>query len=128
MAEKKQKAGKKDNKISIKSRNLRLSTKASITVCKKINSMNFPKGKSLLEDMVSKKRSINGKYYTNVSRQLLKIMNLAESNAEFRGLDTSRLFTHASAGKGFNFRTPRRFKLRRKAKKLTNIEMVVEQR
>jgi large subunit ribosomal protein L22 len=118
----------KEKRITMHSRNLRISPKDSAAVCKKISTMNLEKGKSLLENLISKKRSLNGKYYTNTSKELLKIMNTAESNAEFRGLDPSRVFPHVSASRGFTFRTPRRFKLRRKAKKMTNILMTLEQR
>ena len=108
--------------------NLRVSTKNSVIVCKAIRGKTLEKGKKLLEDLIDKKRSLNGKYYTNACKEILEVLKSAEANAEFKGLDLEKLIIHASAHKGFSFWTPRRFKLRRRRKKTTNIQIILIQR
>ncbi len=109
-------------------RALRISTKNSVIVCKAITGMNLQKGKKFLEDLISKRNNLNGRYYTNVTKELLKLVKSAEANAEFKGLDTERLIIHASAHKGFTFMRPRRLKMRRTRRKITNIQIVLQQK
>ncbi len=109
-------------------RGLRISTKSSVIVCRKITGMNLQKGKSFLEALLNKKASINGKHYTNISSELLSLLTSAENNAEFKGMDTERMIIHASAHRGFTYYTPRNAKRRREKRKMTNIQVVLEQR
>lgn len=102
-----------------------ISTKNSIQICRKLNGMNISKGKRLLENMMAEKESINGKYYTNAASEISSLIRSAETNAEFKGLDTERLIIHASAHKGFTFFRPRRMKMRRDQKKMTNVQVVL---
>ncbi len=109
-------------------RALRISTKSSVTVCKAISKKNLQKGKILLQDIMLKKRSLNGKYYTNTTKEILSLLGSAEANAEFKGLDTSRMIIYASAHKGFGFMRPRRLKLRGMRRKMTNVQVVLIQK
>jgi large subunit ribosomal protein L22 len=109
-------------------RALRISTKNSVVVCRAINGMNLIKGKTLLQDLIDQKRDLNGKYYTKTAKEILGIVRSAEANAEFKGLDTSRLVIFASAHKGFTFIRPRRLKMRRQRRKITNIQIVLQQK
>lgn len=109
-------------------RNLRISTKSSVTVCRAINKVKYVKGKKLLDNLVNKKRSLNGKYYTKSATEILAVLENARNNAEVKGLDTNKMIIHSSAHKSFRFRTPRRFKLRRRTAKNTNIQIVLEER
>ena len=109
-------------------RALRISTKSSVMVCKAVSGKNLEKGKKLLQDMISEKRSLEGKYYTNASKGILDIIMSAEANAEFKGLDASRLVIFASAHRGFTFMRPRRLKIRRTRRKMTNIQVVLQQK
>ena len=109
-------------------RALRISTKNSVIVCRAISGMNLVKGKKLLQDLIEGKRSLNGKYYTSTCREILNVVKSAESNAEFKGLDTNRLVIFASAHKGFTFMRPRRLKMRRTRRKMTNIQVVLVQK
>lgn len=109
-------------------RSLRISTKSSVTVCRAISGMNLLGGKSLLEDVLSEKRDIGGKYYTNTTKEILNVLKSAEMNAEFKGLDTSRLVIFASAHQGFTFMRPRKLKMRRTRRKMTNIQVVLQQK
>ena len=116
-------------KISVKvyGRNLRVSSKSSAVVCRKIRGMHLEKAKKLLENLVSQKQSLNGKYYTNSCKELLNLLNQAENNAEFKGLDTSKMIVHASAHQSFSYFRPRRFKMRRQRRKLANLQVVLIQ-
>ncbi len=109
-------------------RGLRISSKSSTIVCRAISGRNLEKGKSLLQDMVEKRRDLEGKYYTNASKEILRIVRSAEANAEFKGLDINRLIIFASAHKGFTFIRPRRLKMRRTRRKMTNIQIVLHQK
>jgi large subunit ribosomal protein L22 len=109
-------------------RSLNISTKSSVILCRHISGMNVAKAKSLLQDLTDGKRDIEGKYYTNASREILSVMKSAESNAEFKGLDTGRLVIFASAHKGFTFHRPRRTKMKSTTKKMTNIQVVLQQK
>ncbi len=109
-------------------RALRISTKSSTVVCRMISGKNLTKGKRLLEDLINQKRSLEGKYYTNSCKGILNVIKSAEANAEFKGLDTSRLVIFASAHKGFTFMRPRRLKMRRTRRKMTNIQVVLQQK
>jgi len=109
-------------------RALNISTKHSVIVCRAVSGMNLVKAKSLLQDMLDGKRSMEGKYYTNVTMGMLNLLKSAEANAEFKGLDTSRLVVFASAHQGFTFHRPRRTKMKRMEKKVTNLQVVLQQK
>lgn len=109
-------------------RAMRISTKSSVIVCRKISGMNLQKGKKLLQELSEEKSAIGGKHYTNASKGILDIVKSAESNAEFKGLDTARMVIFASAHQGFTFIRPRRLKMRRTRRKMTNIQVVLQQK
>ncbi len=119
---------KPENSVKVYGRGLRISEKGSATLCGKLTGMNLKKGRDLLEGLISQKVSIRGKHYTNVSKELLKMLQSGENNAEAKGLDADRLVIHATAHKGFTFYRPRRLKMRRTRRKVTNIQIVMEQR
>jgi large subunit ribosomal protein L22 len=107
-------------------RGVRVSTKSSQAVCKAISGMRLERGKALLQDVLDQKRSLDGKYYTNTTKNILDLIKSAEANAESRGLDTDSLHIHATAHKGFSFFRPRGFKRRRERAKVTNLQVVLE--
>lgn len=109
-------------------RALRISVKNSVILCRAINGKNLAKGKSLLRDLIDQKRSLDGKYYTKTAQGILELLNSAESNAIFKGLDIVRMVISASAHKGFTFIRPRRLKMRRTRRKMTNIQIVLVQK
>jgi len=114
--------------VKIYGRNLRVSNKSSVIVCKIISGKTLIKGKKLLQDLLDKKRSLKGKYYTNVTEQILGLLKSGETNAESKGLNTERLIINASAHKGFAYMRPRRFRMRRQKRKMTNIQIVLQER
>ena len=113
------------NSVKVYGRNLRVSRKSSVTVCKVITGKQLNKGLVLLERVQNRKQSFKGKYYDNVVKELIDLLKSAGSNAEFKGLDTTRMIIHASAHKGYGFYRPRRFKIRRTQRKMTNIQIVL---
>jgi len=114
--------------VRVYGRSLNVSAKSSETVCRKITGMNLEKAKKLLANLVSEKHSLDGKYHTNVSKEMLGLLKSAESNAEVKGLDTARLQVHASAHQGFRYMRPRRLKMRGTMKKIANLQVVLVER
>lgn len=109
-------------------RGSRVSQKSSEIVCSRITGMSLGKGKTLLLNMLMKKESISGKHYTGVVDELLNLIKSAENNAEFKGLEPSKLVIHASAHRGFSFYRPRNWKRRLERRKVTNLQVVLEER
>jgi len=114
--------------VKVYGNGLRVSTKSSVTICKAVTGMSLPKAQKLTENLVEKKTSLGGKYYTGVASEMTSLLKRAEANTEFKGLEPERMIVHASAHKGFSFRTPRRFKLRGRKRKITHIQLVLEQK
>ncbi len=104
---------------------VRISPLHSVVLCRKISGMNATKAKALLENLVSHKAALRGKFYDKTAQQILYHLKQAESNAEFQGLDTGRLIVHASASKGFSFARPRRTSFRHRQVKSTNLQVVL---
>jgi large subunit ribosomal protein L22 len=117
------------NYVRVCGQGLRISRKHSIAICKKLTGCSLAKGKLLLENLINGKRTIDGKhYFTKASNAILNLLNSAEKNAEFKGLDTDRLIIHAWAGKGYTFLRPRRAKLRGQQRRITHIQITLEQK
>jgi large subunit ribosomal protein L22 len=109
-------------------RDLRISTKSSVTVCKALSGKSLDRGKNFLVNLLIQRQDIGGKYYTKATKEIMGIISSAEHNAEFKGLDPGRLMIFASAHQGFRFWRPRNFKRRREKRKMTNIQVVLEER
>jgi len=109
-------------------RNLRISTKNAVKICKVIRGKKLSTVKRLLNDLLTKKRSLEGKYYTKTVAEILKLLESCEKNADFLGLEKEKLFVHASAHKGSIM-----YRRRRKAAfgsriKATNVEIMLIQK
>ena len=111
--------------VRVYGRNLHISTKNSIIICRTINGMRLDKAETLLHGMVKGKRDINGKYYTKTSAEIFGLLKSARGNADAKGIEPDAMIVMASAHKGFRLWTPRRFKLRRTATRNTNVQMVL---
>jgi ribosomal protein L22 len=109
-------------------RSLNVSSKTAQILCKKITGMNLEKAKRVMENLISRKHSLDGKFYTNTSVQMLSLLKSAESNAENMGLDPAKLSVHASSHQGFKFMRPRRMKMRNTRKKIANVQVVLTER
>lgn len=114
--------------VRVYGRSINVSFKTSQILCKKVTGMSLEKSKKLMENLVSQKHSLGGRYYTNTSAEMLALLKSAESNAEVKGLDSTNMQVHASAHQGFSFMRPRRLKNRGTRKKITNIQVVLVQR
>jgi len=108
----------------------RVSLKHSLVLCKEIKGKKVEKAKKLLEDLVNKKRSLSGKYYTKASKEFLDILEAAVANAKQKNLSSEKLFVrNAVANKGEATVRPRtRWHLRGRTAKSTNIEIILEER
>ena len=119
---------KPEKSVKVYGRGIAVSTKYSVLVCRKITGMSLQKGKNILSGLAEERLDMDGKHYTTISKELLSMLNSAESNAEFKGLEPSRLMIHASAHKAFSYFRPRGMKRRREKRKMTNLQVVLEQR
>ncbi len=108
----------------------RISLKHSTLLCKKLKGKKLSKAKSFLERLIEKKESVDGKYYTKASSEILKLLNNVEANAKQKNMDVERLFiSRIKADKGFTFVLPKsKAKFRGRRGKVTNLEVVVEER
>lgn len=89
-------------------RNLRISAKKAAFLCRVIRGKPLNRAKRLLEDMISGRRSLEGRHYTKTAEGLLSLLKSCEKNAVAAGLDTAHLVVHGSAHKGTNLRRRRR--------------------
>ena len=94
-------------KYSIKTKEkVRASSTVSISyinaskVCKALNRKKFSDAKKFLEKLINRNVSINGKYFTKTSDEILKILNQLESNARTINLDPNSLNLFISSHKG----------------------------
>lgn len=110
---------------------LKISPKHSIEICGAIRGMNVEKAKNYLSEVIEMKKVVpfkrhnkkvghrkglegwpSGRYPVKAAEQILKILENAEANAEYKGLDTENLkIVHISSHKGFVIkgRIPRAF-------------------
>lgn len=122
---------------------LPISFKHSVEVCRFIRNKNINDAKRILQkisekvialpykkfhfDLGHKKKIGPGRYPVNTSKELIKLLESVEANAQFKGLNTSNLvISHISAhkaGKSWHYGR----KSRRKMKK-TNIEIIIEEK
>ncbi len=96
---------------------LHISPKHAIEICKEIKHRPLGSAKTILEDVVALKRAIPmrsynhdvghrpgmgpGRYPKRAASELLKLLEDAESNASYKGLDTERLVVaHMAAHRG----------------------------
>jgi large subunit ribosomal protein L22 len=131
-------------------RELRVSHKHAREVCRTIKGMMLTQAKQYLRDVMDKKRAVPfrrfkkklghrhglekayaGKYPVKAAKHILKIVEGAEANAEYKGLDTERLrIIHASTSQGMKIK---RYMMRaqgrstQKFETLSHIEIVLEE-
>ncbi|MFQ5711081.1 MAG: 50S ribosomal protein L22 [Candidatus Geothermarchaeales archaeon] len=131
-------------------REISISPKASTEICREIRGMMLRKARAYLEDVAALKRSIpykrhvkgvghrrdlskwpTGRYPVKAAKALLKLLSNLENNAEFKGLDVSRLkIVHAATHGGRKIRkyVPRAFgRSSPSFDTLTHVEIVAEE-
>lgn len=110
--------------VKASGRELRVSHKSAREVCKTIKGMMLIQAKRYLEDVIAKKKPVPfrrfkkkaghrrglektfaGRYPVKAAKHTLKILQGAEANAEYKGLDTERMrIIHASAYPGMKIK------------------------
>jgi large subunit ribosomal protein L22 len=136
--------------VKASGRELKISPKHAREVCNTIKGMNLDKAKKYLRQVVIKKRSVPfrrftkklghrhetektmvGKYPVKAAAEVLKVLESAEGNAEFKGLDVERLrVTWASAYPAIKIKRaiPRAFgRSSPKTKTLTHVEIALKE-
>lgn len=96
------------------------------TISKLINRKKFGKAKEFLSNLVDEKTSIRGRYYTSTSKNLLELLNSAESNAVARNIDPFEMQLLISVHKGptlYRGRRKREFGLKLKR---ANVQVVLK--
>jgi ribosomal protein L22 len=115
----------KENFAKASSSNMRISTKAAVKLCKVIRGKKLDVAKRLLFDLANEKRDLDGKHYTKTAKGILALMESCEKNATFAGLDSGRMFVHASAHMGNIIRRRRRKSGYGSRMKSTNLEIML---
>jgi len=122
-------------------RSLPISTKQSIEICDFIRNRSIDDAKKILNEVIKKKMAIpfkrfregaghkrgiaSGKYPQKACKELLKVLNMVEANAQHKGLSSSLKIKSILAQKAS---TPWHFgRKRRRKMKRTHIEVVVEE-
>jgi len=110
--------------VKVSGRELRVSHKHAREVCKTIKGMKLDQAKDYLHQVILKKKPVpflrfnkkvghrkglengfSGRYPVNAAQQILKVLEGAEANAEYKGLDMERLrIIHASAYPGMKIK------------------------
>ena len=112
-------------------KSLKISPKHSVEICNAIRGMDVEKAKAYLNDVIEMKKSVpfkrhnkkvghrkgqegwpSGRYPIKAAEQILKVLENAEANAEYQGMDTEKLFIeHISSHRGIVIRgyIPRAF-------------------
>ena len=118
-----------------------ISTKQSIEVCSRLRNKTVEYAKTYLDAVINKERAVKytrftngaghktgigpGKFPVKTADLVLKLVNVAESNATSKGLGTDLKIVHLSAQKAS---TPwHQGRLKRRKTKRTHIEIVVQE-
>lgn len=131
-------------------RDLRIKPKSAREICNSIKGMKLQNAKVFLEDVIEKKRPVpykrhrkkvphrkglpgydSGRYPEKAAKEILKLLNSVEANAEFKGLYADRLrIIHLAAHRGRVIKKfiPRAFgRASPYYKHLTHVEVAVEE-
>ncbi|MDI6806599.1 MAG: uL22 family ribosomal protein [Candidatus Aenigmarchaeota archaeon] len=108
----------------------RISLKHSIIICKQLKNKRLEWAKTFLNNLIERKISLNGKYYTGATKKILEVLESVEANAKGKNLNLERVFVKTiKADKGAGFIRPRsRFRFRGRRIKSTNITIELEER
>ena len=125
-------------------KNIRISHKSSIEICKFITGKDVDSAIDYLDDVVDIKKAIpytrfvthqahrkgnmrTGKYPVNAATEFIKLLRNVKNNAENKGFNTGKIIIkNAQANKGSQFRRGRRAFGRRQSKS-TNVHITVEE-
>ncbi|MCD6431500.1 50S ribosomal protein L22 [Candidatus Bathyarchaeota archaeon] len=136
--------------VKASGREVRVSHKSAREVCKTIKGMTLDQAKKYLRDVMEKKRPVPftrfkkkaahrhglqkgfaGRYPVKAAKQVLKVLEEAEANAENKGLDIDRMrIIHAAAYPGMKIKSYMPRAMGRSSpnfETLCHIEMVLEE-
>lgn len=122
---------------------LPISTKFSVEICHFIRNKKVSQAKKMLQDVVERKRAVPfkifnkdlshktkigpGRFPRNAALHIIELLESAESNAQFKGLNTSELaITHICAH--LASRPWRYGRQKRRKSKRTHVEIIVEEK
>ena len=127
---------------------MRVSPKQSVEICRAIKDMKLARAKEYLQAVVNKKKPVpfkrhrkklahrrgaggSGRFPAKAARAILRVLENAEANATYKGLDAEKLMiVHASANKGITIPgfLPRAFgRATPFNKPLTNVEITLKE-
>ena len=110
-----------DRTVKCSGRELRISPKAAVELCRTVKGMKLPDAKKLLERVIEKKQAVAyrrykkevphkkqltepfyaGRFPQKAAGRLLRLVEELEANAEYRNLDVERLrIIHAASQRG----------------------------
>ncbi len=124
-------------------RDVSISTKMAVEVCSLIRNKRLEQAKNILGKVIEKKQAVPfkrykkdiahktkigpGKYPVKVSKEILKLLDQVEANAQFKGLSTSDLIILKI--KADKASTPWHYgRKRRRKMKRTHVEVVVKEK
>ena len=122
---------------------LPISTKQSVEICRFIENKNVNEAKKILQSTIDKRLAIPFKRYNwdlghkkkvgparypeKASKEIIRLIESVEANAQFKGMNTSNLvISHISAhksGKSWHYGRQSRRRMKR-----TNIQIIVEEK
>ncbi|MBS3156018.1 50S ribosomal protein L22 [Candidatus Woesearchaeota archaeon] len=125
----------------VNGKNLPISTKKSVEICNLIRSMSTKKAKAVLNRVILMKEAVPyrryndntshrpgigpGKYPIKTSKEILRLVESAEANAQNRGLSTNLVIEHISANKApLQWHYGRK---RRRKQKNTHLKIIVKE-
>ncbi len=128
-------------------RELPISPKHSIIICRHIKGQRLDRAKSFLEDVIAQKAAVPdtrygssghrrgkvgpGRFPEKAARQILKVLEGAEANAEYKGLVTDEMYiAHSAAhrGRAWEGRFPRaRGRATPKIRETVNVEIILKE-
>lgn len=133
----------KENMARVAGKSLPISTKFSVEICNFIRKKTTSDAKEMLKRVIERKQAVPfrifnkdlshkrkigpGRYPRNAAIEIIKLLESVEANAQFKGMNTSKLIiTHINAN--LASRPWHAGRKRRRKTKRTNIEIVVEEK
>jgi len=108
----------------------RVSLKDSVKIFRKIKGKQVEKAKKFLNDLINKKRDIEGKHYTGATKEILSLIEEAENNADSKNLDREKLYLKEGiVNKAFTYMLPKsRWSHRGRRAKISQLKITLEER
>ena len=138
-----------ENSAKAIGKELNISPKKSMELCREIRGMHVEDAKEYLEEVIKMRRVVpfkrynrdvphrkgkgmmSGRYPVKVAKAILEVIESAEHNAEYKGLDSGNMrIAHIAASRGrvFEGRIPRaRGRATQWNEETTNIEIILEE-